>query len=42
MQDYPAGLGQLAERVRKPFWDQYDVRVLPQLHLVIWGRRRWV
>lgn len=41
-QDYPVALERLAGRVRDPFWDQYDVRVLPQLHLIIWGRRRWV
>src|SRR5579863_8528562 len=40
--DYPAALERLAERVRDPFWDTYDVRVLPQLHVIIWGRRRWV
>jgi 7-carboxy-7-deazaguanine synthase len=40
--DYPAALEQLAERVRDPFWDSYHVRVLPQMHLIIWGRRRWV
>ena len=40
--DYPTALGQLAERVRDPFWDDYYVRVLPQMHVIIWGRRRWV
>jgi 7-carboxy-7-deazaguanine synthase len=40
--DYPAALERLAERVRDPFWNTYDVRVLPQLHVIIWGRRRWV
>ncbi len=40
--DYPTALGQLAERVRNPFWDKYYVRVLPQMHVIIWGRRRWV
>lgn len=40
--DYPAALEALAERVRDPFWDRYAVRVLPQLHVIIWGRRRWV
>lgn len=40
--DYPSALEQLAERVRDPFWDQYYVRVLPQMHVIIWGRRRWV
>jgi 7-carboxy-7-deazaguanine synthase len=41
-QDYPAALEQLAERVRDPFWNKYYVRVLPQMHVIIWGRRRWV
>jgi len=40
--DYPAALEGLAERVRNPFWNNYHVRVLPQLHVIIWGRRRWV
>lgn len=40
--NYPAALEQLAERVRAPFWDAYYVRVLPQMHVIIWGRRRWV
>jgi 7-carboxy-7-deazaguanine synthase len=40
--DYPAALERLAERVRDPFWNTYAVRVLPQLHVIIWGRRRWV
>lgn len=40
--DYPAALEHLAERVRDPFWNDYFVRVLPQLHVIIWGRRRWV
>jgi 7-carboxy-7-deazaguanine synthase len=41
-QNYPATLEQLAERVRDPFWNDYYVRVLPQMHVIIWGRRRWV
>lgn len=40
--NYPAALEQLAERVRDSFWDDYYVRVLPQMHVIIWGRRRWV
>lgn len=40
--DYASSLEQLAERVRDPFWNSYYVRVLPQMHLIIWGRRRWV
>ena len=40
--DYPSALEQLAKRVRDPFWDKYHVRVLPQMHVIIWGRRRWV
>jgi 7-carboxy-7-deazaguanine synthase len=42
MPNYPAALEQLADRVRDPFWDDYYVRVLPQMHVIIWGRRRWV
>lgn len=40
--DYPAALERLAERVRDPFWNTYAVRVLPQLHVIIWGRKRLV
>jgi 7-carboxy-7-deazaguanine synthase len=40
--NYPSALEQLIERVRDPFWDNYFVRVLPQMHVIIWGRRRWV
>jgi 7-carboxy-7-deazaguanine synthase len=40
--DYPSVLEHLAKRVCDPFWDKYYVRVLPQMHVIIWGRRRWV
>ncbi len=40
--DYPAALERLANRVREPFWDDYYVRVLPQMHVIVWGRRRLV
>jgi len=40
--DYPSALEHLTERVRNPFWNKYYVRVLPQMHVIIWGRRRWV
>lgn len=40
--DYPRALEDLAERLRAPFWRPYNVRALPQLHVVIWGRRRLV
>lgn len=40
--DYASALEQLAERVRDSFWNSYYVRVLPQMHFIIWGRRRWV
>ena len=40
--DYPSALEDLAKRVRDPFWDKYYVRILPQMHVIIWGRRRWV
>lgn len=40
--DYPRALECLAERLRDPFWRVYNVRVLPQLHVIIWGRKRLV
>jgi 7-carboxy-7-deazaguanine synthase len=40
--DYPHALEELAERVLTPFWQPYNVRVLPQLHVIIWGRKRLV
>lgn len=40
--DYPTALERLAARVSDPFWNNYSVRVLPQLHVIIWGRRRLV
>ena len=40
--DYPSALEHLAERVRDPFWDKYHVRVLPQMHVIIWGRKKLV
>ena len=40
--DYPRALDQLAGRLRDPFWRPYNVRVLPQLHVIIWGRKRLV
>ncbi len=40
--DYAAALEYLVEQVRDSFWDDYSVRILPQLHVLIWGRRRWV
>ena len=39
---YPHALERLAERLRDPFWRLYNVRVLPQLHIIIWGRKRLV
>jgi 7-carboxy-7-deazaguanine synthase len=42
LEDYPAALAWLAGRLRDPFWDRYNVRVLPQMHVIIWGRRRRV
>ncbi len=41
-ENYPAALERLTERVRAPFWDDYYVRVLPQMHVIVWGRRRLV
>jgi 7-carboxy-7-deazaguanine synthase len=40
--DYAASLAWLAELVRNPFWNRYSVRILPQMHVIIWGRSRWV
>lgn len=40
--DYPAALEYLAERVRDSFWNDYYVRVLPQLHVIVWGRKKLV
>lgn len=40
--DYPAALERLSEQIRDPFWWQYHVRVLPQLHVIIWGRRKLI
>lgn len=40
--DYPSALAYLAEQVRDPFWSAHAVRVLPQLHVIIWGRRKLV
>jgi 7-carboxy-7-deazaguanine synthase len=40
--DYAKALEKLTERVRAPFWDNYYVRVLPQMHVIIWGRQRLV
>ncbi len=39
---YPAALEALVNRIRDPFWDRYHVRVLPQMHFLIWGSRRLV
>ena len=39
---YPAALEALVERTRDPFWSRYHVRVLPQLHFLIWGSRKLV
>ncbi|HET8844603.1 MAG TPA: 7-carboxy-7-deazaguanine synthase QueE [Ktedonobacteraceae bacterium] len=40
--DYASSLAYLAEQVRDPFWSAHAVRVLPQLHVIIWGRRKLV
>ena len=40
--DYPAALEKLVGRIATPFWAEYHVRVLPQLHFLIWGSRRLV
>jgi 7-carboxy-7-deazaguanine synthase len=39
---YPAALEALVERTRDRFWSRYHVRVLPQLHFLIWGSRKLV
>lgn len=40
--DYPRALENLATRLNDPFWHSYNVRILPQLHIIIWGRKRLV
>ena len=40
--NYPTALAFLAERVRDSFWNDYYVRVLPQLHIIVWGRKKLV
>ena len=40
--DYPTALAYLVERVRDSFWNDYYVRVLPQLHVIVWGRKKLV
>ena len=40
--DYSTALAYLVERVKDPFWNNYYVRVLPQLHVIIWGRKKLV
>lgn len=40
--DYPHALECLAARLSDPFWQPYNARVLPQLHVIIWGRKRLV
>ncbi|HEY1354542.1 MAG TPA: 7-carboxy-7-deazaguanine synthase QueE [Ktedonobacteraceae bacterium] len=39
---YPRALESLAQRLGDPFWQAYNVRVLPQLHVLIWGKKRLV
>jgi 7-carboxy-7-deazaguanine synthase len=39
---YPAALEDLIRRTADPFWDAYQVRVLPQMHFLIWGSRKGV
>lgn len=41
-QDYGAALEWLAERAQRPVWFSYFVRVLPQMHVLIWGQKRLV
>jgi 7-carboxy-7-deazaguanine synthase len=40
--DYPGALEKLVQRIASPFWAAYNVRVLPQMHFLIWGSRRLV
>lgn len=40
--DYPQAMERLAGRLSDPFWRPYNVRMLPQLHVIIWGRKRLV
>jgi 7-carboxy-7-deazaguanine synthase len=41
-QNYPSALETLAKRILDPFWHPYAVRILPQLHVMIWGQRKLV
>ncbi|HEY1013304.1 MAG TPA: 7-carboxy-7-deazaguanine synthase QueE [Herpetosiphonaceae bacterium] len=41
-QNYGAALEWLAERAQAERWRPFNVRVLPQMHVIIWGKRRLV
>lgn len=40
--DYAHALEWLAERAQLPEWRPFNVRVLPQMHVLIWGQKRLV
>ncbi len=41
-QNYAEALEWLAERAQQPAWNPFFVRVLPQMHILIWGQKRLV
>ena len=41
-QDYATALEWLADHAQRPEWRPFYVRVLPQLHILIWGQKRLV
>lgn len=41
-QNYAHALEWLAERAQRPEWRPFNVRVLPQMHVIIWGKKRLV
>lgn len=40
--DYAHALEWLAEHAQRPEWRVFNVRVLPQMHVLIWGQKRLV
>ena len=40
--DYAHALEWLADHAQRPEWREFNVRVLPQMHVLIWGQKRLV
>ena len=40
--DYAHALEWLSDRAQRPEWRPFNVRVLPQMHVLIWGQKRLV